>query len=427
MKTPRQSPITKLLALIGPGLFLIGYNIGTGSVTAMAKAGSKYGMGLTWTVVISCIFTFVGLIFFTRYTLVSGDTILYGIKRRFPYGKQISLFIMGSVILAEFSGITGLTAIIVDMLREGVKFAFGWEGNSVKILMTALVASTLFVILWMGTYAILEKLLAVLVTLMGVCFLITAIKVVPSWNDILSGLVPGVPSEEGSALIVGSMVGTTFSSALLYCRSIIVKQKGWALAQEKQGRNDALISVGMMFFLSIAVMICAAGTLFVKQMPITNTVDMVETLEPLAGRFAILVFIVGIVGAGLSSLIPTILIAPWLISDYKNQPIDPKSPYSRVFVCLAILTGILAPFIPKEVANPVTIMLITMALLAVILPLSTIAITVLLNQEEAMGEHKNSLLMNVVCACTIIFSVIMAVITVFGLIEEISAIVQRVG
>ena len=37
------------ISTIGPGLFLIGYNIGTGSVTTMAKVGAEHGMTLTWT------------------------------------------------------------------------------------------------------------------------------------------------------------------------------------------------------------------------------------------------------------------------------------------------------------------------------------------------------------------------------------------
>ena len=427
METKRISPLSKLLALIGPGLFLIGYNIGTGSVTTMAKAGSKYGMGLTWTVVISCIFTFIGIFVFTRYTLVTGDTILFGIKKRFPLGKQFALFIMAAVIIAEFSGVAGLTAIIVDMLQEGVKFSFGVSGVIVKLATTFFVILTLFIILWSGSYVVLEKLLAILVTLMGLSFLVTAILVVPSWNKIIAGLVPGIPREQGAALIVGSMVGTTFSSALLYCRSIIIKQKGWTKSQERQGRNDALVSVGMMFFLSIAVMMCAAGTLYVNKIPMTNTVDMVQTLEPLAGRFAILVFIIGIVGAGMSSLIPTILIAPWLISDFKNEPINPKSTYSRVFVILAIMIAFAAPFIPAHVANPVTIMIITMALLAVILPLSTIAITILLNQKQAMGEFKNGWLLHTACGAAILFSVVMAAITVVGLVEEIFRIMHKIS
>jgi Mn2+/Fe2+ NRAMP family transporter len=38
------------LRSIMPGIFLIGYNIGTGSLTAMSKAGANYGMDLLWAV-----------------------------------------------------------------------------------------------------------------------------------------------------------------------------------------------------------------------------------------------------------------------------------------------------------------------------------------------------------------------------------------
>ncbi|MCD8262482.1 MAG: hypothetical protein LUD15_14215 [Bacteroides sp.] len=34
-------------ATITPGIFLVGYNIGTGSITTMASAGASYGIALT--------------------------------------------------------------------------------------------------------------------------------------------------------------------------------------------------------------------------------------------------------------------------------------------------------------------------------------------------------------------------------------------
>jgi len=42
----------KGLALFLPGIFLLGFNIGTGSITAMAKAGADYGMTLLWTILL---------------------------------------------------------------------------------------------------------------------------------------------------------------------------------------------------------------------------------------------------------------------------------------------------------------------------------------------------------------------------------------
>jgi len=52
MNNPIRISILKKIWLtllaIGPGIFCVGYTIGTGSVTSMAKAGSDYGMQLLW-------------------------------------------------------------------------------------------------------------------------------------------------------------------------------------------------------------------------------------------------------------------------------------------------------------------------------------------------------------------------------------------
>ena len=409
----------RVLSLLGPGLFLIGYNIGTGSVTTMASAGSRWGMSLTWTVLLSCVFTYIGLLAFSRYTLVTGDTILYAIRRRFPWGRAISLFLLTSITLAEFAGITGLMAIIVDLVLEWIRFATGQYNGAIKLAVTLGLSASLFGVLWRGSYAFLETLLSVLVALMGLSFLATAVLLVPSWRDILSGLVPQIPQEPSAALLVAGMAGTTFSSAILYCRSITLKHKGWSIADSGRAQVDTMVSVAAMFLLSIAVTICAAGTLFVAGQPIEAAVDMVKTLEPLAGKYAITLFVAGIIGAGVSSLIPTILIGPWLIADYTNRPIDPKSTSSRILVAIAVLIVLGAPYFPPSIAKPVFLMILTMALLAVILPFSTIAITVLLNQKKTMKEHKSGVAMNIACLSAVVFSFIMSYFAVIGLWEYV--------
>lgn len=58
-------------ATIAPGIFLVGYNIGTGSITTMASAGASYGMTLTWALALSCLFTYVLIIAFSRYTIIT--------------------------------------------------------------------------------------------------------------------------------------------------------------------------------------------------------------------------------------------------------------------------------------------------------------------------------------------------------------------
>ena len=408
-----QIKLKKILVLIGPGLFLIGYNIGTGSVTTMASAGSRWGMSLIWTVVLSCIFTFIGIWAFSRYTLATGETILYAIKKRFPFGRPIAFFIMSALIIAEFMGISGLMAIVVDILQEWISFTVGYSSWIVKLIITISMAFILFVILWRGRYQFLEKILAITVAIMGICFIATSFFIVPSWGVIISGLVPAIPKESNATLIIAGMAGTTFSSAMLYCRSITLKEKGWTLLQSGRARTDAIISVIAMFVLSISVMICAAGTLYVIGKPIEETIDMVRIIEPLAGNFAITLFMIGIVGAGVSSLIPTILIAPWVISDITKQKINPGSRLNRIFITIGILIAMIGPYLKTK---PVSLMILTMALLAIILPLSIIGITVLLNQKH-LGEYKSNIWVNLGLFATIIFSFIMSYFGVVGLLE----------
>ena len=68
---PNTSFLKKIIAIIlgfGPGIFAIGYTIGTGSVTSMIKAGSAYGMQLTWVLLLSCIFSGVLMFVYGNYT-----------------------------------------------------------------------------------------------------------------------------------------------------------------------------------------------------------------------------------------------------------------------------------------------------------------------------------------------------------------------
>ena len=75
-KTFKQK-FAKSLALILPGIFLLGFNIGTGSVTTMAKAGATYGMSMLWTIIASCFTTDFLINLYGKYTLVTEETALH--------------------------------------------------------------------------------------------------------------------------------------------------------------------------------------------------------------------------------------------------------------------------------------------------------------------------------------------------------------
>src|SRR6056300_82344 len=77
----KQFKLFKFITLFLPGIFLIGFNIGTGSVTAMAQAGADYGMSLLWTIAISCLCTFFMINLYGKYTLITGETALQAFRK----------------------------------------------------------------------------------------------------------------------------------------------------------------------------------------------------------------------------------------------------------------------------------------------------------------------------------------------------------
>ncbi len=84
--------IAAFISTIGPGIFLIGYNIGTGSVTTMAVSGSSYGMTLIWPLLLSCLFTFTdGFLYFAD--AVNRDNLRFNLDTSNQFFLQDNIFL----------------------------------------------------------------------------------------------------------------------------------------------------------------------------------------------------------------------------------------------------------------------------------------------------------------------------------------------
>ena len=405
-----------MLAAVGPGIFMIGYNIGTGSVTNMASAGSRYGMRMFWVLLLSCTFTFVMLVAYGQFTIVTGDTSLQGYKKYLPFGKWIALYSIFVLSVGEFLGLAGVMGVVSELISEWSRILFGGEGFNM-VLIAAVILSLCYYFLWVGKYSRFEKVLIAFVIIMGLSFVLSMFMVIPDPKELISGLVPDIPHETNAFLIIAGMTGTTCGAIVFVMRSIIVAEKGWTLENLRQEKIDAFVSAGMMLLLSGAIMACAAGTLYRIGKPVENAIDMVKILEPIAGRFAISVFLVGIISAGVSTVFPIALILPWLICDYRGVKSNVQSPMFRILGGLGLLAGLTVPVFG---GRPVFIMIASSAFQATIMPVTTLAIIVMINNKKIMGEHSAGVWLNIGMFATLIFAFITTYLGVVGLIETFS-------
>ncbi|AUP79223.1 Nramp family divalent metal transporter [Flavivirga eckloniae] len=418
-----MSRLKKIIASVLPGIFLIGYNVGTGSVTSMSKAGANFGLDLLWTVLVSCIITYYLIILFSRYTMVTGETVIQGIKKRIHPGLAITLLIALSTIIV--SALTGLLGILAEVLHVWSESIMPWEIST--LAWSIIVGLLVYVIIWVGNYAMFEKILAILVAIMGIAFIATMFINFPSFSDLMSGLfVPKLPeategSDNSPLVVIAGMVGTTVSVFAFIIRSQIVKDMGWNMSDNALQKRDAFVSASMMFLISAAVLITAASTLHVQGLRLNNVAEMIPLMEPIAGKAALGVFVIGILAAGLSSHLPNMLVIPWLIIDYKNEERNTKTTYHRILVFILTLTSVLGIALGFK---PVFILILSQACIAIVLPITIGSIFYLTCKKSLMGKHVNKVYDYVILSIIMLFTLYVSSLGIEGLIDDLSSILS---
>ena len=404
----------KTLALFLPGIFLLGFNIGTGSVTTMAKAGADYGMTLLWSVLISCIATYVMIVTYGRYTLVTGETALQAFRKHIH--PLVGIFFIIALTAGVSGSVMGVMGIVADVSYEWSKGFI--EGGIRPLYWALLFISLVYLIFWRGRTDVFERALAVIVAIMAASFVVNFFILIPPPGDILKGLIPSVPdvaetAGRGPLLLIASMVGTTLFSGLFIIRTTLVKEAGWTLKDDRQQKRDALFAAAMMFIISAAIMAAAAGSLHANGLGLNKPAEMVGLLEPLAGPLAVSIFVVGIIAAGVSSQFPNILMLPWLLCDYQNSEREMTLPTYRIMVFIISLLGLVVPLFN---ARPIFVMIASQAFNVVLLPVTVACIFYLGNKKDIMGDHAHGLGINMALGAIFLFSLITSYMAFQGLL-----------
>ncbi|MCK0145190.1 divalent metal cation transporter [Arenibacter sp. F26102] len=418
--TKKKSLLKKILALVlafGPGIFAIGYTIGTGSVTSMIVAGSTYGMQLLWVLLLSCVFSGILMFAYGNFALVTGETALYAFKKHLKWGKIIAIMIIIGISFGQWNSLMGILGISANIIFEIFLIYFpnlqGYQYEAV-LLIAIVVIIVMYGFLLVGKYAFFEKILVIFVTIMGLSFFISLFMVYPLPIEVAKGLIPSIPEVEGGKMMVAAFVGTTMAAATFLSRPLFVKGKGWNINNLKQQKKDSIIAACLVFVISASVMAVASGALFHQGQPVTKVLDMVNTLEPVAGKFALTLFFFGTLSAGLSSIFPCLLIAPILLADYQSGELDTSSKQFKIITAVACLFALIVPVFG---ANPIEMQILSQVFNVFVLPLVILGIILLINNKKLMGQYKANNFLNIGLYAAFLFSIIISYNGIVALLD----------
>jgi len=414
----KPSAFKQLLASLLPGIFLIGYNVGTGSITSMSKAGANFGLDLLWALLLSCFMTYYLMSLASRYTMITGMTLLEGFRRQI--NKPFALFtlvILSTIIVSALMGVLGIVADVLNVWTETLL-----EGGISTTWCALFIAAMVYLLVFSGDTKSFEKILALLVATMALAFITTMFIELPSLAEIGQGLIPKLPqsadgSDNNSFVVMAGMVGTTVSVFVLVIRTGLVKELGWKIEDVAIEKRDAGVSATLMFIVSAAVMITAATTLHKQGLHLNRISEMIPMLEPLFGDFALNIFVIGVIAAGISSHLPNLLVIPWIISDYQGVDRNVKTKRNRLLLLALSLASLFGVIVGVK---PIFLMLMSQACIAMVLPIVLGGLIYLTSQKSIMGQHINTRKDYAILAGILVFALYMSSLAVQGLITDLS-------
>ena len=376
--------------LSGPGVLVAAAFIGPGTVTVCTITGATYGFTLLWAMVLSIIATIVLQEMAARIGLVSGkglagvirDSLSNKITQTFAVILMLSAIAIGNAAY-EAGNISG-GVLGIEALGFSSSLSLGTLDINSWSLVLGILAS---IILFIGNYKVLERILVTLVIIMSIAFVTTAFVTKPDILAVLKGsFIPSFP--DGSLLTIVALVGTTVVPYNLFLHASLVSEKWRNESDLPAARRDTIVAVILGGLVSMAIIICAAA---IQGSEIKNAADLAQSLEPLFGDYARYFIGLGLGAAGLTSAITAPLAAAYVVQGCLGWERDLKSVKFRAVWLTILILGIIFSSIGY---SPVEIIQFAQVANGVLLPIIAGYLIWIVNKREVLGNYVNSSLQN---------------------------------
>jgi NRAMP (natural resistance-associated macrophage protein)-like metal ion transporter len=361
---------------LGPGFITAALVFGPGSLTVISKLGAGFGNAFLWIIAIATFFMIVFVGMSIRIGLATEVSLLTTIRQR--WGKEVSAFIGISIFLVVVSFQAGNTV--------GAGLAFSeLSGTVITPWILFVTVFSISLLYFKSFYKILEKLMLLLVSVMFVSFLGTLLIIRPDFTEIMMGFVPSLPA--GSLLLAIALVASSFSIVGAFYQSYLVQEKGWEEDQSNQAKAEGISGIVMLGVIGGMILICAGSVLNPLNVEINSAADMGLAIEPLFGRFAKVLFMIGLFGASFSSLIGNATIGGTLLSDALGYGSRLSNTVTRLFIMLVMVAG--ASIAVWFGGIPIDLIVFAQGITIFIVPFIGIVLFMTANSKEILGNLRN--------------------------------------
>jgi len=382
---------------MGPAWVISAVACGPATLASVSIAGASYGFGLLWVVVLSAAFGATAQYLAAKIGILKGKGIIALTEERLgpvwswilTIDAVVATYIAAIVLMNALVGITGLVT--------GVKNP--WWGVFYALLISAIIIR--------GGYGWFELACKMMVGFVVLCFVVTAFQADINPSELFQGLIPNIPGGLSSALMMAAIMGGAVHITIIGMHTYTVNEKRWKVQDLPLARFDTIVSMGVAFGIySLAIYTVAAAVLHPNNIQIKGATDAALGLGPLLGKGAMVIFLIGLWGATLSTISPTFLAGAYFIFDKMGWHRSKMKGRFAVVILVGALMSALGPFLRGSFFLLLPVML---ALGLCGTPLILAIILYFLSSEHYPGIYRNSVGLYIMGSLTLLVTTILAI------------------
>jgi len=405
-KEKKPSRFRRIWRSLGPGIVSGAADDDPSGIATYSIAGAQLGTTLLWTSLITWPLMAAVQSMCARIGMVTGTGLATALRGKFPRAVLAiacaALFIANTInIGADLSGMADAMSLLTHVSSHiWVVIAGVGIGLATVRLRYALFAS---ILRWLA--------------LVLLVYVVTAFYLHPDWKSVAKAtFIPSLPHGRAAWATLVAILGTTISPYLFFWQASEEveeeKSRGRATVEQRRGASkdeifDRKIDVAAGTFFSNAVMFFIILTTALTLHPhgITSpqtSREVAEALKPLAGRYASLLYTLGLVGTG-ALAIPTLAgSAAYALAETFGWPEGMDESYGRAPAFYAVVIISIGAGVALDFAglNAVRTLFLSSVLNGLLAPFLLLGILLVAMDRKIMAGQPSSRLGETTVAVT---------------------------
>jgi NRAMP (natural resistance-associated macrophage protein)-like metal ion transporter len=419
----RWRSLLMFFSIIGPGIITANADNDVGGIQTYSIAGAQFGYSMLWLLIPVTVALIVTQEMCARMGTVTGKGLADLIRENF--GVKVTTIVLLLFVLsdlgntaAEFAGI----AYASPVFQQYVPFLS-------KYLLVPLAAIFVFTMVTRGNYRVVEKIFFAF-CVVYLAYVVSGFLIHPPWGEILKATVfPHFKPTQAYLLTAIGVIGTTISPWMQFYIQSAVVEKGIRIKDYPYSRIDVISGAIITDVIAFFIVIACAATIYVHNqhigpgghlLSVSTAGDVATALQPLAGKYASLLFALGLLNAAIF----TASILPLSTAYYVCEAFGFESGVENSFREAPVFYGLYAGLIVigggivlvAADALQSEIIFYSQVLNGVLLPLVLVLMLLLINRPRLMGKYVNNLAFNLIAWATV---VIVGGLTVVSTIQTI--------